>query len=142
MAYPSYITIELVRQELQDRTPADNSIDCDLFFTDEDILHAMDRAAARYNALAPIGIDRQDPRHMPANTSVFLDATLACLYSAAIHKLSRNLMQWSTGDSSVDLEKTRLSAFSALKKETEAAWKEAAKDRKMEINRQLAWGFF
>ena len=51
-------------------------------------------------------------------------------------------MQWSTGDSSVDLEKARLGAFAELKKEAEAAWKEAAKDRKMEINRQLAWGFF
>lgn len=142
MAYPTYITIELVRQELQDRTPGDNTIDCDVFFSDEDILHAMDRAAARYNAMAPLGIDVQDPRRLPANTSVFLDAVLCSLYSAASHKLSRNLMSWQTGDTTVELEKSRLEAFSALKKETEAAWKEAAKERKMEINRQLAWRFF
>jgi hypothetical protein len=142
MAHPTYLTIALIRQELQDRTPADNSIDCDLFFTDEDILHAMDRAAAKYNALAPVGIDRQNAKRLPANTSVFLDAVLSCLYSSAIHKLSRNLMTWQTGDATVDLEKTRLEVFTALKKETEQAWKEAAKDRKMEINRQLAWGFF
>lgn len=142
MAYPTYITIELVRQELQDRTPGDNTIDCDVFFSDEDILHAMDRAAARYNAMAPLGIDVQDPRHLPANTSVFLDAVLSSLYSAASHKLSRNIMSWQTGDTTVELEKSRLEAFSALKKETEAAWKEAAKERKMEINRQLAWRFF
>jgi hypothetical protein len=142
MAYPRYLTIELIRQELQDRTPADNTIDCDLFFTDEDILHAMDRAAAKYNALAPIGIDVKSPKNLPANTSIFLDAVLACLYSAAIHKLSRNLMTWRTGDSTIELEKSRLEAFSVLKKEAEQAWKEAAKDRKMEINRQLAWGFF
>lgn len=142
MAHPTYLTIALIRQELQDRTPADNSIDCDLFFTDEDILHAMDRAAAKYNALAPVGIDVQNAKRLPANTSVFLDAVLSCLYSSAIHKLSRNLMTWQTGDSTVDLEKTRLEVFTALKKETEQAWKEAAKDRKMEINRQLAWGFF
>ena len=142
MAHPTYLTIALIRQELQDRTPADNSIDCDLFFTDEDILHAMDRAAAKYNALAPVGIDVQNAKRLPANTSVFLDAVLSCLYSSAIHKLSRNLMTWQTGDSTVDLEKTRLEVFTALKKETEQAWREAAKDRKMEINRQLAWGFF
>jgi hypothetical protein len=142
MAYPTYLTIDLVRQELQDRSPLDNSIDCDIFFSDEEILHAMDRAAARYNALAPIGIDVKNPKCLPANTSVFLDAVLSCLYSAAIHKLSRNLMTWQTGDASVDLEKTRLDAFRALKQETEQAWKEAAKERKMEINRQLAWGFF
>lgn len=142
MARPGYITIDLVREELQDRTPADNTIDCDLFFSDEDILHAMDRAAARYNALAPIGIDVQHPGSLPANTSVFLDAVLASLYNAAIHKLARNLMTWQTGDSTVELEKSRMEAFSLLKKETEAAWKEAAKERKMEINRQLAWAFF
>ena len=102
----------------------------------------MDRAAARYNALAPLGIDVRDPRSLPANTSVFLDAVLSSLYGAAINKLSRNLMSWQTGDTTVELEKARLEAFSALKKETEAAWKEAAKERKMEINRQLAWRFF
>lgn len=142
MAYPTYITIELVRQELQDRTPGDNTIDCDLFFSDEDILHAMDRAAARYNALAPLGIDVVDPRHLPANTSVFLDAVLSCLYGSALHKLSRNLMAWQTGDATVELEKSRMESFSALKKEAEAGWRESAKERKMEINRQLAWRFF
>lgn len=142
MTYPTYITIDLVRQELQDRTPADNSIDCDLFFSDEDILHAMERATAKYNALAPIGIDVQHHKSLPANTSVFLDAILSCLYGTAMHKLSRNLMKWATGDSTVELESSRMEAFSVLKKETEAAWREAAKDRKMEINRQLAWAFF
>lgn len=142
MAYPAYITIELVRQEIQDRTPADNSIDCDLFFSDEEILHAMDRAAAKYNGMAPLGIDVVDPRCLPANTDVFMDAVLASLYKSATHKLARNIMTWQTGDSSVDLEKTRMEMFSALQKQAEAAWKEAGRERKMEINRSLAWGYF
>ena len=34
----------------------------------------------------------------------------------------------------------KLSAFE--QKQAEAAWKEAGRERKMEINRNLAWGYF
>lgn len=142
MAYPQYITIELIREEVQDRTPADNSIDCDLFFSDEEILHAMDRAAAKYNAMAPLGVDVVDGRKLPANTDVFLDAVLASLYKSATQKLARNIMTWQTGNSTVELEKTRMELFSSLQKQSEAAWKEAGKERKAEINRQLVWRYF
>lgn len=136
-----YITVELVRDELQDRWPGDNSIDCDQFFSDEEILHAMDRAAARYNQLPP-NVEFVSGRALPANTSIFLDAVLANLYGAAIHKLSRNLMTWQTGDVRVDLEKTRLSAFRELKSELDKQWRQDAADRKAEINRSLAYGFY
>jgi len=138
---PNYITIELVREELQDRFPGDNSIDCDQFFSDEEILHAMDRAAARYNQLPP-QVEFVSGRALPANTSIFLDAVLSNLYSTAIHKLSRNLMSWQTGDVRVDLERTRLEAFKALKAELAGQWRRDAVDRKAEINRSLAWGSY
>lgn len=137
----SYITIELVRDELQDRFPGDNTIDCDQFFSDEEILHAMDRAAARYNQMIP-QVEFVSGRALPANTSIFLDAVLSSLYSAAIHKLSRNLMTWQAGDVHVDLEKTRLQAFQAAKGELDKQWRADAKERKAEINRNLAWGYY
>lgn len=102
----------------------------------------MDRAAAKYNAMTPIGIDVVDPERLPANTDVFMDAVLASLYKAAINKLARNIMTWQTGDSTVELEKTRLEVFTTLQKQAEAAWKEAGKERKITINRELAWGYF
>lgn len=136
-----YITIELVRDELQDRFPGDNSIDCDQFFSDEDILHAMDRAAARYNQLPP-QVEFVSSKALPANTSIFLDAVLANLYNTAIHKLARNIMTWQTGDVRVDLEKTRMEAFKMLKAELDQRWRRDAADRKAEINRSLAWGFY
>lgn len=142
MAYPTYLTIELIREELQDRTPEDNTIDCDLFFSDKEILHAMDRAAAKYNAMTPIGIDVVDGRRLPANTDVFMDAVLASLYKSATNKLARNIMKWQTGDSTVELESTRMEMFSSLQKQAEAAWKEAGKERKITINRELAWGYY
>jgi hypothetical protein len=136
-----YITIELVRDELQDRFPGDNSIDCDQFFSDEDIQHAMDRAAARYNQLPP-QVEFVSGKALPANTSIFLDAVLANLYNTAIHKLARNLMTWQTGDVQVNLEKTRMEAFKMLKAELDQQWRRDAADRKAEINRSLAWGFY
>lgn len=138
----SYVTIDLVREELQDRFPGDNSIDCDQFFSDEEILHAMDRAAAMYNSLPPLGIDPVSGRSLPADTNIFLDAVLSRLYGAAINKLARNLVNWSAGGVTVDLEKTRMQAFQQLKQELGTSWKEAAMQRKMEINRNLAWGGF
>lgn len=136
-----YITIDLVREELQDRFPGDNTIDCDQFFSDEEILHAMDRAAARYNQLPPT-VEFVSGRALPTNTSIFLDAVLANLYGSAIHKLSRNLMSWQTGDVKVDLEKSRIEAFGALKAQLDKQWRTDAVDRKAEINRSLAWGIY
>lgn len=136
-----YITIDMVREELQDRFPGDNTIDCDQFFSDEEILHAMDRAAARYNQLPP-NVEFVSGRALPANTTIFLDAVLSQLYGSAIHKLSRNLMSWQTGDVQVDLEKTRLNAFQNMKAMLDKQWRADAADRKAEINRNLAWGFY
>lgn len=140
---PSIVTIKMVREELQDRLPGDNSIECDQFFSDEEILHAMDRAAAAYNSLPPLGVDRVSGRCLPASdTNIFLEATISRLLGAAIHKLSRNLMTWQAGGVAVDLERTRMEAFRALKQEIDSAWREAAVMRKREINIGLAWGYF
>ena len=139
---PNYVTIELVREELQDRVPADNSIDCDQFFSDEEILHAMDRAAAAYNSMSPIGVDVVSGKCLPADTNLFLNAVISKLYGAAIHKLSRNLMQWQAGGVAVDLEKSRMQAFSSIKKQLDEEWRTEAKERKIAINREQAWGYF
>ena len=138
----SYLTIEMIRDEIQDRVPGDNSIDCDLFFSDDEILKAMDRAAGRYNQLPPVGVDVVSGRALPANTSVFLDAVISQLYGSAIHKLIRNQMTWQTGDVTVDLEPKRLQAFQQAKAALDQVWRIDARDRKREINQNLAWGYF
>lgn len=139
-----YLTIETIREELQDREPGDNSIDCDLFFSDKEIEHAMNRAATMYNAVPPIGVDVVSGRCLPADSPIFLDAVLSKLYGTAINKLARNVMTWRTGDVTVDLEKTRLSVFRDLKKEIDATWRRDAADRKAEINRydMGAFGYY
>lgn len=137
-----YITIEKVREEMQDRTPADNTIDCDQAFSDEEIMYAMERAATAYNSMAPIGIGVVSPKAMPMGLSFFMDAVVSQLLKSAIHKLSRNLMKWQTGDTNVDLENTRMQAYSAIRKELEQSWRTEAKEYKMELNRAQVWGAY
>lgn len=141
MSYPGYLTIDLVRAELQDQTPGDNSIDCDLFFSDEQILYAMERCAAKYNGMAPIDVDVVHAEHLPSNTDVFMNGVLYYLYSNAINKLSRNVMTWHTGNTTVDLEGTRIKMFSSLKDYYQKEFVQSAKERKMEINRSMCWSF-
>ena len=136
-----YLTIEKIRNEIQDRFPDDNTIEQDQFFSDEEILHAMERAAASYNSMAPIGVDVVSPSKLPAQSSVFIDAVVSHLYKTAIHKISRNLITWQTGDSTVDIDNTRLKAFQTARDILEKEWRLAAKERKIEINRMQAYAY-
>lgn len=138
---PGYITIEKVREEMQDRTPADNTIDCDQAFSDEEIMHAMERAAASYNSLSPIGIGSVSAKSMPMSLPFLMDAVVQQLLKSAIYKLSRNLIQWQTGDTQITLEQTRMQAYQQLMQGLEA-WKQEAKEHKMEINRSIIWDAF
>lgn len=136
-----YLTIEKIRNEIQDRFPDDNTIEQDQFFSDEEILHAMERAAASYNSMAPLGVDIVSPSKLPAYSSVFIDAVVSHLYKTAIHKISRNLITWQTGDSTIDIDNTRLKAFQTARDILEKEWRTAAKERKIEINRLQAYAY-
>lgn len=137
---PGYLTIELIRNELQDRTPEDNSIENDLFWTDEDIKHAMERVASVYNGMVPMGVDPVSPTSLPADTDCFMDGVLFNLYKQGVHKLSRNVMQWQTGNTTVDLIRSRMEAFKAAMQML-GTWKQEAKERKIFINRNAAWRY-
>lgn len=136
-----FINIEFIRNEIQDRFPDDNTIEQDQFFSDDDILHAIQRAAADYNSIAPIGVDVISPSRMPANSSIFVDAVVSHLYKTAIHKLSRNLISWQTGDTQVDIDGVRLKTFQQIKDILDKEWRLAAKERKIEINRNQAYAY-
>lgn len=139
---PGYITIEKVREEMQDRTPADNTIDCDQAFSDEEILQAMERAAARYNSMTPIGIGVVSAKAMPMGLSFFMDAVICQLLKSAIYKLSRNLLQWQTGDTQITFEQTRMQAYQQIMQGLEQSWRQEAKEYKMELNRAQCWDAF
>lgn len=101
----------------------------------------MQSAANMYNDLSPIGVDIVHPQHLPADSNVFLDAVVISLYKSAIYKLTRNLIDWKTGDVTVDTETVRMEAFKAAKDALYQMWLEEAKQRKIEINRRQAWAF-
>lgn len=118
----------------------DNTIELDVFWTDEDIFHAMERTASVYNGIPPMGVDVVHPAALPADTDVFMDGVLWHLYRQGIHKLNRNIMQWQTGNTTVDLYKARLEAFRA-ELQLLGEWKAEAKDRKHFKNQFGAWGY-
>lgn len=136
-----YLTIEKIRDEIQDRFPDDNTIEQDQFFSDEDILNAMERAAASYNSMSPIGVDIVSASKLPARSSVFIDAVISHLYKTAMHKINRNLITWQTGDTAADIDGPRLKAFQAARDILEKEWRLAAKERKVEINRMQAYAY-
>lgn len=135
-----YITIDDIREEIQDRTPDDNVIDCDLSFSDDEIVHAMERAAAAYNSMPPLGVDVVSGKRLPLHNDIFMYATLSKLYNSATFKLARNMATWSTGETTVDLKKNRMEAYKSLVKEFDDMWKPAAAARKAELNRAQCWG--
>lgn len=135
-----YITIDDIREEIQDRTPDDNVIDCDLSFSDDEIVHAMERAAAAYNSVPPLGVDVVSGKRLPLHNDIFMYATLSKLYNSATFKLARNMASWQTGETTVDLKKSRMEAYKSLVKEFDDMWKPAAAARKAELNRAQCWG--
>jgi hypothetical protein len=63
------------------------------------------------------------------------------MYESAINKLARNILAWQTGNTTVDLENTRMKAFDALKQYYKESFVQGAKERKMAINRSMAWSY-
>lgn len=135
----AYVTVQTIRDEVQDNSPDDNSIDNDLYFSDEIILTAMKAAARAFNAVQPVGVCYVNYNAMPTNTSIFVDATVANLYKIAVNKLIRNNLKWSTGGTTVTLESDRIEAFSKLQQALDAQWRQDAIQYKSEYNRQQAW---
>ncbi|MEG1543080.1 MAG: hypothetical protein RR382_00955 [Tannerellaceae bacterium] len=136
---PGYVTVDMIRQWMMDNDPSDNSIDCDLAFTDEQIINAMQGAARSYNSLTPVGVDIVNANAMPSDTNLFINFTVASLLNSSLQKLSRNDMQWMTGGVTVDVVAKRIAHYRLLRDEARQMAREEAVARKSEINRQAAW---
>lgn len=139
----SYLTIQDVREFLLDESPDDNDVEMDLFFSDKQILSAMKRTAAEYQSMIPTGIDTGvTAATLPGgDTSIFLLGVASYLYQSAMHKIARNTLAWQTGDTSVDLNKTRFEMFKLLQQEYDQQWKQQARLRKANINRNQAYAY-
>jgi hypothetical protein len=130
------ITEDDVRNFMFDRTLEDNELTMDLSFSPEEIKQAMIRAAREYNSLAPVGVDVVDPSRLDGTTNIFLDGTVAQLYIAALNKLSRNEVDYTSGGVGTSLDKTQKNNYMKLIELHTNRFKEAAYERKININLQ------
>lgn len=130
-----YLTVDDIRAQLKDQSPLDNTIDNDLVFSDEDIHHAMGRAAAAYNGTPPLNVDIVSQFYLPRDsTNLFMDAVIWQLHQMHLMRLSRNLLTFTTGGTQINIDKDRLAAYKDIMNMTYQAWREAARDRKRAIN--------
>lgn len=126
------ITITDMRNWVMDRTPADNPLEGDLFFTDEEIVSAMKAAAREFNSVPPYVIFA-DPNQLDDSTNMMFEATAEFLYKAKRHSLGRNAFTYSGGNVSVDEDNQKLKFFE-LQIAALMGWREQAKAFKLKYD--------
>jgi hypothetical protein len=134
-----YLTIEDVRNFIWDRSAADNQIELDLAFSDDEIRDAMKRAAREYNSVPPF-VTEADPAGLPADTNLFLDATAFQLYISRISRMQRNDIDYSAGGVSVELEKKQIAYMKEMIPFHRDRFLEATKAQKVFRNLRRAFG--
>jgi len=136
------VTTSEVRHYILDRTSADNDLDQDVAFSDEEILNAMKRAARDFNSLPPPGVFTVNWNRMPLDTNIFLDATAMHLYIAELGKLRRNDIDYNAGGVATNLQAKRIEHFQRMIEEYRKSWTETANNVKRMKNLALAFRVF
>lgn len=135
----SCLTSDDVRMYIFDRNIEDNDLLLDLNFSEEEIANAMVRAAREYASIPPY-TSVVSPACLPADTNMFLDATVAQLYISEMNKLMRNDIDYTAGNVTTNLVKSRIKHLADLYKLHQDRFRTAAKDWKIAEN--VSAGFF
>lgn len=135
------LTANDVRGYIWDRSSADNILSGKLTFSDDEIFDGMKYAARAYNSLPPLSI-QVDPNSLPANTNMFLDATVAGLYTFRISQMSRNQIDYNAGGSQVSLEKQQIEYMTKLREWHKKEFETAARTQKAYCNLEGFWGMY
>lgn len=133
------ITSDDVRMYIFDRNIEDNDLLLDLNFSEEEIANAMVRAAREYASIPPY-TSTVSPACLPADTNMFLDATVAQLYMSEMNKLMRNDIDYTAGNVTTNLVAKRIKHLAELYKLYQDRFRTAAKDWKIAEN--VSAGFF
>lgn len=133
------ITSDDVRMYIFDRNIEDNDLLLDLNFSEEEIANAMVRAAREYASIPPY-TSTVSPACLPADTNMFLDATVAQLYMSEMNKLMRNDIDYTAGNVTTNLVAKRIKHLAELYKLYQDRFRAAAKDWK--ISENVSAGFF
>lgn len=135
----SYLVIEDIRNYIWDREAGDNQLELDLAFSDDEIRDAMKRAAREYNSVPPYA-SCVDVAQLPADTNLFLDATVFQLYISRISRMQRNDIDYSAGGVAVELEKKQIGYMKEMIPFHRDRFLEATKAQKMFLNLRRAFG--
>jgi hypothetical protein len=133
------ITVEDVRLFIQDDEIEANELEMDLSFSDKQILNAMVRAGREYNSIPPIGVGNVDPKRLPSDTNVFLDATAEQLYKSELANKTRKDVDYETGGVSVNIVAKRIKHLTGLISMHRGNWEPIA--RVIKLTRNINQGY-
>lgn len=123
-----------IRQAIMDRSVEDNSLELDLFFSDIDIGSAFRMAALAFNGMKP-RITTIDPNAVGAGTaSIMVNGVLWKLYVAKLAQLARNNVEYSAGNTVVDVDKRRIEHLREMWPVFRADFEKEASDYKTALN--------
>ena len=134
------ISLDHVRHFLMDRSAADNSLDLDLFYSDDEIKFAMSFAAMSFNEMTPYSITVNAAK-LPFGMC-FLYGISYHLYLSKLQKLMRNDLDYTAAGTAVDIDKRRIKYMQDALPVFKQEFDRLTKDQKLNRNLQNAYGHF
>ncbi len=136
-----FITPDDVRNFIFDRNIQDNDLLLDLNFSEPEIRDAMVRVAREYNSIPPF-VSNVNPAFLPADTNLFLDGIAVQLYISELSKLTRNDIDYNSGNVTTNLVAKRIGHLKDLIKLHQDRFMTTAKQIKIYQNvSQGFWNF-
>lgn len=136
-----YLTVADIRHAIMDRAIADNDLDEDLSFTDDEITRAMTSCARDFNSVPP-HVMLVYPTQLNSDTNVFVDGTLKHLYLSKLHQHMRSDVDYTAGNVSTNLVVKRIANYKELIKLHGEQFLASAKSIKLAYNLAQAYGSF
>lgn len=127
------ITADDVRNFIFDRNIQDNDLLLDLNFSESEIQDAMVRVAREFNSIPPY-VSSVSPSYLPADTNIFLDGIAVQLYISELSKLTRNDIDYNSGNVTTNLVAKRIGHLKELIKLHQERFMTAAKQLKIYQN--------
>lgn len=136
-----YINVQAVRDFILDRSAQDNVLDMDLSFGEDEIKSAMLNTLAAFNGLPPYSITVTNPAKIPYRI-YFLHGIIKHLYLSALAKIQRNRVEYAAGNMTSDPDAARAKYFAEAIAMHNQEFVEGARNHKIEVNLNAAYGVY
>jgi hypothetical protein len=134
------ITLQDVRDFIMDRTAADNPLEMDLEFSDDDMLRATRLAAMRFNEINPRSFD-VDWRNLPYG-NLFLCGIAYALYLSKMQYWMRQDIDYNAGNANIEITKRRIEHLKGLVDLFRTEFDEKAYEQKRVVNVENCYAHF